>query len=282
MQYFDVEVKTWKPLASLAPATETTVCYCAETVGNKLFVSGYYNMYSYDIEQNVWEKLEHPYPHVEIAQLCTVGDHTYAFTSDCNRIPQRYNFAERQWQSFAKANIVPGVQVYNSGATVLHSNVFALYGKASYVHPVLQMGNAVLHCFNPVRNVWEEKASTCKPHFGSSLFVVNGRIYVAGGYVTNVSKGSSCDLAPVEVYDEENNKWSIVEQKHIPQNKLGAVEIEGRVYFIINKFPIDSGIRIPPGEVYPVPLSEWKNLENTSTSARLCYVPLKRESLKVE
>lgn len=49
--------------------------------------------------------------------------------------------------------------------------------------------------------------------------------------------------APVEVYDEENNSWSIVKQEHIPPNELGAVEIEGGgggwgVYFIINKFQL--------------------------------------------
>ncbi|KAJ7311611.1 hypothetical protein OS493_039914 [Desmophyllum pertusum] len=56
----------------------------------------------------------------------------------------------------------------------------------------------------------------------------------------------------------KNNTWSVVEQKHIPSNNLGAVEIEGRVYFIINKFPFDSGIRIPPGELYPVHLDGMK------------------------
>ena len=285
MQYFDVEAKAWKPLTSLAPATEARICYCAETVGNKLFVGDHhYSMYCYDIEQNVWETLQHPYSGGEIAQLCSVDDYIYAFSSDCNKIPQRYNFAERQWQSFAKVNRdTAGSYLFNSGATVLYSKVFVLHGKALLSKSGFQMQNAVLHCFDSARNVWVEKALTCKPHFGSSLFVVNRRLYVAGGYDYTDMGGKPCgNPASVEVNDEENNKWTVVEQKHIAQNKLGAVELEGRVYFIINKFPIDSGIRIPPGEVYPVPLSEWKNLENTSTSAVLCYVLLKRESLKAE
>ena len=129
--------------------------------------------------------------------------------------------------------------------------------------------------------MWEEKASTCHRHFGSSLFVVKGKLYVAGGTVNiNPSGALGGDPAPVEVYDQDNNKWSIVDQKHIPQNSLGAVEIEGRVYFIIKKLPIDSGIRISPGEVYPVSLHKWDKLSRiTSLNAALCYVPLKRESL---
>ena len=72
------------------------------------------------------------------------------------------------------------------------------------------------------------------------------------------------------------------EAKRIPPNNLCAVEIEGRVYFIINKFPIDSGIRIPPEEMYHIHLDEWENLAQVSDKAVLCYLPLKRESLKTE
>ena len=160
--------------------------------------------------------------------------------------------------------------------------MFVLYGKGFY-NDSNRWGvqNAVLLCFDPAKNMWEEKASTCHPHFGSSLFVVNGKLYVAGGKVHVNSEGSLYgDPAPVEVYDEENNKWSVVDQKHIPENNLGAVEVDGRVYFIINKFPIDSGIRIPPGEVYPVSLHKWEKLSQISSmSGTLCYAPLKTESL---
>ena len=283
MQYFDVEAKEWKPMVSLEPIAEAKELYSAKTIGNKLCVGGYsYGvgecLYCYDIENNVWEK--HPYSGGEIHHLCSVGNYIYAICWNCDAVHQRYNLAECQWQHFAKVNITTDSddedETYESaGATVFHSKVYVLYG---YKIRELQMRNAVLRCFDPARNAWEEKASTCKPHFGSSLFVVNGRIYVAGGFVTDEVDDSkrSSNLAPVELYDEENDKWSIVEQKHIPQNNLGAVEIEGRVYFIINKFPVDSGIRIPPGEVYPVPLGDqWENLMNVDKNAVLCYSPVK-------
>ena len=54
------------------------------------------------------------------------------------------------------------------------------------------------------------------------------------------------------------------------------------MYFTINKFPIDSGIRIPPREVYPVYLGDWKNLANVDNNAALCYAPLKRDSVKAD
>ena len=107
-------------------------------------------------------------------------------------------------------------------------------------------------------------------------------MYVAGGYVSIEQGKPGYIPAPAEVYGKENNTWSVVKQSRIPPNQLGAVEIEGRVYFIINKFPIDSGIRIPPGELYPVHLDEWQNLGKVDKTAALCFMPLKRESLNVE
>ena len=281
MMYFDIEEKQWKQLSSLAPAAHAGDCYYAETVGGELFVATDSCIYCYDIETDKWQKHEDPTCRV-VKSLCTVGDYMYAISSDCNQVTQRYNFPKLQWQSFAKVNVTSSGYFY-SGATALFSKVYVLYG-----HKRSQLGgwfmqNAVLHCFDPASNVWQEKASTCRPHFGSSLFVVNGRLCVAGGFDYIDTNNRLCGYpAPVEVYDEDNNKWSVVDQKHIPQSNLGAVEIEGRVYFIINNFPIDSGIRIPSGEIYPVYRGDWKNLGNVANNAALCYVPLKRDSVKGE
>ena len=284
MMYFDVEEKQWKQLSSLAPVTDILNCYCAETVGRQLFVAGNiegvgFSTYCYDIETNKWQRHEDALPCGEIRSLCTVGDYMYA-VPDYRKIPQRYSFPKRQWQSFAKFSLRYHFGYYcNNGATVLHSKLYVLSGLSIEDPTTGCYCNALLHCFDPVTNLWEQRASTCHPHFESTLFSANDRLCVAGGY-QSLSGRPPRNPAPVEVLDEENNKWSVLEQKHIPENNLGAVEVEGRVYFIINNFPFDSGIRIPPGEVYPVYLGDWKNLGNVANNAVLCYVPLKRDSLQ--
>ena len=284
MMYFDMEEKQWKQLSSLAPAADARNCYCAKTVGGQLFVATDSCIYCYDIETDKWQKHNDPTGRV-VKSLCTVGDYMYAISSGYNEISQRYSFPKRQWHSFAKLNDASDyrhIHLY-SGATALFSKVYVLYGhkQINQSGRCWQMQNAVLHCFDTANNAWQKKASTCHPHSGPSLFVVNGRLYVVGGYNSTDSNNRPYgDPAAVEVYDEDNNKWSVVDQKHIPQNTLGAAEIEGRDYFIINNFPIDSGIRIPSGEVYPVYLGDWKNLGNVANNAALCYVPLKRDSVK--
>ena len=106
-----------------------------------------------------------------------------------------------------------------------------------------------------------------------SLLSITNSVQLGGG-----GRGISTrnlNPAPVEVYNEENNSWSVEEQGHFPPNNLGAV----------NKFPIDSGIRIPPGEAYNVSLNEWENMAEVMSDAVLCYLPVKektREQSKVK
>ena len=40
MQYFDFEIKEWKPFPTMAQLTEANECFCAEYVGNHLYVAG--------------------------------------------------------------------------------------------------------------------------------------------------------------------------------------------------------------------------------------------------
>ena len=74
------------------------------------------------------------------------------------------------------------------------------------------------------------------------------------------------------MYGKEHNTWTVVDQPHIPSNNLGAIEVEGSVYFIINSFPVDIGIRITPAEVYPVSLDEWEGLGRVAKNSMLCCV----------
>ena len=55
------------------------------------------------------------------------------------------------------------------------------------------------------------------------------------------------------------------------------MEAEGSVYFIINSFPVDIGIRITPGEVYPVSLDEWEGSGRVAKNSMLCCVLVNRK-----
>ena len=317
MQYFEVETKTWTAFPSMARLNEATACYCVLYVGIYLYVATDVGVCRYHTVDNVWETLPpfQQYQSHHISCLCSVSDYMYAI-SESDLPMQRYSLAQNIWQSGSKLQFLNKTDEQNSklstvSAVVMRSKIYVLHGYCK------QEGQwewkakaAVFHCFDPQKNEWKQMASTVYPHFESSLFVVDdNKLYVAGGTISvkerkrliipgriSVEKHGRPtrdhtlrprgDRAPVEVYDGVHNKWSVVRQKHIPQNDLGALELQdGRVYFIINKFPVNSGIRIPPGEVYPISLHDWEDLGEPfyfmdKGGAVLCYLPVKKDSLK--
>ena len=272
----DVNSASWK--------ISTDVCYSAELIGNNLYVVTKvqqqqgcfkYVVYRYHILNNTWEKL----PKLNIREdsapkicACSVSEYLYVITQ--SNPPQRYDLSNNVWQAGEKLNFPQHKGNFQSVATtVMNCKIYVIHGcrdRADFDIP------AVLHCFDPEKNEWERKASTCHPHFGASIFVVNNRLCVAGG--SNSSREGA--HPSVELYDKRKDTWSVVEQKHIPPNNLRAFEIERRVYFLINNFPIDSGIRIPPEEKYTVHLGKWENLAKISGNAVLCYLPVKKENLR--
>jgi len=295
ISYFDVQSKAWKELSSMQQLTEIEEYYCVELIGNYLYVAAKNNtgyvVYCYDVVCNIWSTLP-PIPGssgIQISCLCHIENHLYVIYKSST--PYRYNIATNQWQSITSSKAVSelGQKAFcNKAAAAYKSCLYVLYDqqKRQWIKNkwVSYACDSMLYCFDAKRNVWEQKASTQTPHYGSSLLVVNNNLYVAGGKCS-FSKwnfepyGSS---AAIEVYNDRENAWSVVQQTHIPKNNLGAVEIDGRVYFIINSFPVDSGITIPPREVYPDVLDGWEGLEMVDRNAVLCYVPVKTENLTTE
>ena len=283
--YFDVEAKLWKPLPSVARLEVSYFCFCTERIGNYLFVAAHSRLninliHRYDVVNNSWVELPKYGNNHRVECLCSVGDYLYAISE--SNPPQRYSLTNNSWQGGERLKVDEDKEsLITVSATVMNSKMYVIYGykkrESDGIFSSSVIKPAVVYCFDPRYNVWTKLASTCHPHFESSLFVVNNRLCVAGGSIDDCPEHQ----APVEVYDEGTNTWSVVPQKHIPPNNLGAVEIEGRVYFIINKFPVDSGIRIPPEEMYQVDLSDWENLAKVLDSgAVLCYLPVKGENLK--
>ena len=284
-------------LQELRPCRETFKFLCTEYVRNYLYVAAYLYgesgvIYRYHVVNNVWETL----PRFKSSSLgygrminclCYVNEYLYAISN--TDPPQRYSLAQNQWQSGSKLPFLKKSNnrdaLCNVAAVVMKSKIYVLHGCYRNEGRGLTAQTAVFHCFDPEKNEWKQKASTSSPHFGSTLFVDNNKLYVAGGkisyWIESNVKYPSGKPAPVEVYSEETNKWFVVDQTHIPPNELGAVEVEGKVYFIINKFPVDSGIRIPPGEVYHISLHEWESIRIREIgNAVLCYMPVKKESLE--
>ncbi|KAJ7384516.1 hypothetical protein OS493_021145 [Desmophyllum pertusum] len=261
MKYFEVETKAWKPLPYMAQVIEgTKSCFSAEYVG-------------YEVNY-------------QINCLCSVNDYVYAI-SESNLPLQRYSVANNNWQGGANLSFFNTSddkdKLTSVAAVVLKSKIYVIHGRKRNEVVQQRRSNwvdkaAVVHCFDPAKNEWEQKASTCHPHFGSSIFVVNDRLCVADGNISyDYDYGDPTgNCAPVEVYDEENNTCSTAAQA---TNNYGSVEIEGRIYFILGSFAYDSGIRIGDDEVYHVDIEDWEPICHHDTDAVFVYMPVNRNEI---
>jgi len=191
ISYFDVQSKTWKELSLMEPLTEIQDCYCVEVIDNYLYVAAKSNhkfvIFYYDIICDTWSTLQ-PIPGssgIQIGCLCNIEEHLYVIYK--SSAPFRYNIATNQWQSIKSSKAVCNLNqntFCNKAAAVYKSCLYVLYGQGelsrSY-YDSCKYFSAQLYCFDPKENVWEQKASTETPHFGSSLLVVKNNLYVAGG-----------------------------------------------------------------------------------------------------
>jgi len=175
--------------------------------------------------------------------LCFVGDYIFAITKF--NVLQRYNLAQNKWQigstlPFLNKSDDEGT-LTSAAAVAMKSKIYVRFERYRNVRGDFETETVVFYCFDPQQNEWKEKAWTSHPHFESALFVYNNKLYVAGGKISFNGYRPQVDPASVVVYDEVRNTWSVVEQNHIPPNiDLGAVEINEKVYFIINNFPVDN------------------------------------------
>ena len=164
MQYFDFETKNWKPLPSMAQLTEADACFCAEYVGNHLYVAAQkgkdFIVYHYDTVTDTWGSLppilgcEH-----KIDSLCSIGDYIYAIRE--SKPPHRFSLKTNQWQCikpFYTEETCPNT--FCGKASVVspdNSCLLVLQGqrkKTTYIDGSYSWHEklAVVFCFDPERN----------------------------------------------------------------------------------------------------------------------------------
>ena len=212
-------------------------------------------------------------------QACMFEDFLYVIGGtevDHTVVSERFSFSKKMWQyiSFHEKQGLFGC------AVAVHNGCIYSIGGAW-----ADGGSGREVCrFDPAKNVWTELEGTKHSHTHACAFVVNGRLYVAGGKTDPPSKRYRGLVSSkfVEVYDEENDRWCDVPQPHLPPINYGAVEVENQIYFILGSFAYNSGIRIEESEVYQVDLEEWEPISHVDDDAVFIYMPVKRVEVAEE
>ena len=80
--------------------------------------------------------------------------------------------------------------------------------------------------YDPIQNIWTEKAKIPTERLNSSISVVNGKIYVIGGYDDNGL------VSGVDEYDPATDIWTKKADMLTPRRGLSTCVVNGKIYAI--------------------------------------------------
>jgi len=120
---------------------------------------------------------------------------------------------------------------------------------------------ATVRSYDPRTNAWSELVPMSTARYGHEAAVINGKLYVVGGY------GSTGGLASGEVYDFEARRWSPMASLQRPRrhaiNALGKDPAGNPLWFVVGGEDATTGAQLATAEVYDVRNDRWTALDNS-------------------
>ena len=105
---------------------------------------------------------------------------------------------------------------------VVNGKIYAIGGSAD-TPGKLNMPLATIEEYDPVTDKWTKKADMPTSRNSFSASVVDGKIYVIGGY-------NGGRLSSMEEYDPVTDKWSQKAPINVPRNFLSTSVVNGKIY----------------------------------------------------
>ena len=84
--------------------------------------------------------------------------------------------------------------------------------------------------FNPKTNQWPEEMGMAAPKTEHTASVINGKIYVMGGFVRKGKESKSKFLSMIEIYDPTTDRWAQDPDMLIGKSGHENEVIDGQIY----------------------------------------------------
>jgi len=140
---------------------------------------------------------------------------------------------------------------YGSAAVAAHGKIYVLGGKSLVSSPYGYPYSDVQE-YDPNRGTWVMKASMPLPRAEHAAVLLNGKIYVMGGYV-----GAGGVTKQVHIYDPSNNTWTVGTPMLNPRSQFGAAVINGKIYVMGGLMTTNTGSSINAVEEYDPSNGTW-------------------------
>jgi N-acetylneuraminic acid mutarotase len=249
---YNVASNTWSQAASLpGPREELNG---ASVINGKLYVTGGRSsvvsnflfkatktLFVYDPRTNRWTR-KADMPHAGCAgvqgvidgqlyvYLPPVGGGAFCDGSSEMGLFFRYNPSTDTWMRRASppsdhkdgAGRVINNRLYLAGGSKL--SPCAVNGEPTFCDEL----SAQLDVYNPASNTWETKARLPDIEGGMAAAVLNGKLFLVGGY----GRASEGALVNVDAYDPLTNRWMAKAPLPMGSHSGAAATVRGRIFYI--------------------------------------------------
>ena len=177
------------------------------------------------------------------------------------------NIAAKKWE------VVSELPTRRSAfSTAVVDGKIYLIGGLLFEHEKGTFGLSTVEAYDTKNNSWQRLADMPTPRLYAEAAVVDGKIYVVGGY--SVIDRHMKILKVVEVYDPQTDTWVRKQDMSIPRRQFGIGVVAGKIYAIggENFFDFEKPQRLDQMEVYDPVSDTW---------AKRADLPTRRDEVKV-
>ena len=125
---------------------------------------------------------------------------------------------------------------WGASAAVVNGIIYVIGGDAP-LRPVGDDTVTTVEAYDPKTDTWTTKAPMPTPRQGMAVGVMDGIIYVAGGYVVARISGIGGFVATLEAYDPRTNTWATKAPMPIARSEAAAGVLAGRLFVAGGQIP---------------------------------------------
>ncbi|XP_053554391.1 kelch-like protein 23 [Bombina bombina] len=214
---YNAELDEWK---EGCPMLQARYYHCSVTLNGCVYVLGGYRKGApaeeaefYDPLKKNWVPIANMIKGVGNATACVLRDTIYVsgghygYRGSCtyDKI-QSYRTDLNEWSIFA---VCPHPE-YGLCSVALQNKLYLIGGQTT-----------TTDCYDLENNEWKEMSPTMERRMECGAAVINGFIYITGGY--SYSKGTY--LQSIEKYNPESDKWEVVGSLPSPMRSHGCVSV---------------------------------------------------------
>ncbi|MEM4243514.1 MAG: kelch repeat-containing protein [Candidatus Bathyarchaeia archaeon] len=189
-----------------------------------------------------------PRPWVEVA---VVNEKIYAIggSYDEHGEVEEYDPITNSW---SKKTPMPTPRIL-FGIAVIGNKIYTMGGDSGNWEVGQRITN-VVEVYDPLTDKWETKSPMPTKRMAFSASVINGKIYIIGGQVSEPAYNS---VLQTEVYDPETDTWTTAAPIPVPVGYHASVVLDGKIYILGGSTRTEVSASL--NQIYDPETNSWSN-----------------------